>query len=200
MGLYWKIAWVVWIGCLLAASVAAQQRLEGEGLQTWTVRQPYADNPLQQALLAGHMQFANDKRDAELQLECRKPEAARINVLFPSVGLAFDLDPFEGPPGIGQKEKLMEITVDQSPPKNYNFSGYYAESDRFAFSLALPAADMTRLVSNATTKEPLRIRISPANGKGSPLEFSFRLPSDNGPARAMVDPCLKSSGAHTHRQ
>ena len=166
---------------------------------TWMVRQPLPNNKLQQASLLGKVRHADIQREAEVQLECRKPGPARMNLIFRSLGLAFKLDPFEGPPGVGQKQKLMEITVDHSRPQAHNFSGYYIEADQFVFSLETTAAEMRQLVSKSASSEPLLVRVSPADGKGSPLEFLFTLPADNTTAKTTVEPCLRSAGGAAHK-
>jgi hypothetical protein len=165
----------------------------------WMVRQPYPNNKLQQASLSGKARHANLQREAQVQLECRKPGPARINLMLRSLGLTFKIDPFEGPPGIGQKEKLMEVTLDHSRPELYNFSGYYVESDQFVFSLQPTAAQMRELVAKSASNEPLLVRVSPADGKGSPLEFVFTVPADNAPAKAAMESCLGSARGSAHK-
>jgi hypothetical protein len=166
----------------------------------WTVRQPYPNNKLEQASLLGKARHADLQRDAQVQLQCRKLGPARMNLIFRSLGLTFNVDAFEGPPGAGQKEKLMEVTLDHSRPELYNFSGYYVESDQFVFSLQPSAAQMRQLISKSASNEPLLIRVRPADGRGSPLEFTFTLPKDNTAARTAMEPCLGSPRSAAHKQ
>jgi len=158
----------------------------------WTITQPYPNNPLRQATITGSVSVAGTSREAELQIECRSPEPPRINLLFRSPSLQFDLDPFEGPPGIGQKRKLLQIQLDADPPAAYFFSGFYIESDVFVFATAPLRARMSQIVSAAAAGKPIRIQVSPADGKGDPLVFIFTLPSASAPVRDIARPCLNS--------
>jgi hypothetical protein len=162
----------------------------------WTIHQPYPNNSLRDATVSGSLAADGDTRSAELQIECRAPELPRLSLLFPSPGLKFNLDPFEGPPGIGQKRKLLAMTLDRDPPRTYFFSGYYVESDRFVFAFALTRADARRLVSAAG--KPLRIRVSPADGHGRPLDLTFTLPADSAPVRDVAKPCLEPKEPDPH--
>jgi hypothetical protein len=159
----------------------------------WTIHQPYADNPLRQAAVAGSLTAAGTSRPAELQIECRAPELALLNLFFRSTDLKFDLNPFEGPPGVGQKRKLLAIELDgHLPPPAYFFSGAYVEADRFVFSLAPSRTDMRNFVSMGAARKKIRIQVSPAEGKGSPLMFIFTVPADNAPVLDVANPCLES--------
>ena len=113
-----------------------------------------------------------------------------MNLAFVAPITGFNLDPFEGPPGVGQKRKLLDFTLDQRPPHAYNFSGFYIESNRFVFSFALSHTDMQRMMS-ATTKR-VQVQVTPADGQASPLSFDFPLPFDPSPLQATTKPCRRS--------
>jgi hypothetical protein len=160
-------------------------------LDAWMISQPYPNNPLRLATLEGSVAIAGETRSADLQIECRAPQLARLNLLF-RANLEFNLDPFEGPPGIGQKRKLLAMPLGEGPPRTYFFSGFYVESNRFVFAFAPSRADVWGLLSNESAGKPIRIQVSPADGKGDPLIFSFTLPADNAPARNIAQPCVES--------
>ena len=156
----------------------------------WTISQPYPNNPLRQATVVGSVSAAGASREAELQIECRAPELARINLLFRPTSLQFDLDPFEGPPGMGQKRKLLQMQPDADPPVSYFFSGFYIESDVFVLAIAPPRERTSEIVSVASAGKPIRIQVWPADDKGDPLVFIFTLPATSAPAQDVAKPCL----------
>jgi hypothetical protein len=158
----------------------------------WTISQPYPNNPLRQATVLGSVSVAGASREAELQIECRAPELPRVNLLFRSTSLQFDLDPFEGPPGIGQKRKLLQIQLDAHPRASYFFSGFYVESNIFVLAIAPPRAKTSEIVSVASAGKSIRIQVLPADGKGDPLVFNFTLPAASAPALEVAKPCLAS--------
>jgi hypothetical protein len=158
----------------------------------WTISQPYPNNPLRQATVVGSVSVAGASREAELQIECRAPELPRMNLRFRSTSLQFDLDPFEGPPGIGQKRKLLQIELDGDPPRKAFFSGFYVESDIFVIGVAPQRSGMSRLVSTAAAAKSLHIQLSPADGKGDPLLFTFTLPKAAAPVEDVARPCFLS--------
>lgn len=157
----------------------------------WAIHQPYPNNPLRQATIAGSLTAAGEQRPAELQIECRAPELARLNLLFRAPGMKFKLDPFEGPPGIGQKRKLLQVRLDHDPPRAYFFNGFYVESDTFVFAVALPRPDLRSIVSSEASTKPVSIQILPAEGQGEPLVFTFTLPAASVPAQDVARPCME---------
>ena len=156
----------------------------------WTVHQPYSNNPLRQALVVGSLSIDGEIRPAELQIECRAPELARFNLLFAPTNLKFNVDPFEGPPGIGQKRKLLATQLAGEVPQAHFSSGFYVESDQFVFAVAPTRSETSRIVSADFAGKQLKVQVSPANGKGNPLLFTFTLPTDNTPAHEVAKPCL----------
>jgi hypothetical protein len=156
----------------------------------WTVRQPYSNNPLRQAMVVGSLSIDGEIHPAQLQIECRAPELARFNLLFAPTSLKFNVDPFEGPPGIGQKRKLLVMQLAGEVPKPHFFNGFYVESDRFVFAVAPTRTEASRILSADFAGKQLKVQVSPANGKGNPLLFTFTLPTDNTPAHEVAKPCL----------
>jgi hypothetical protein len=158
----------------------------------WTIQQPYPNNPLRQATISGSVAIAGEARPAQLQIECRAPELARLNLLFHAPGLKFNLDPFEGPPWIGQKRKLLQIQLDAHPPSAYFFNGFYVESNTFVFAVAPPREDLRRIVSSDAATKSIQVQVLPADRKGDPLQFTFTLPAANAPALDVAKPCIDS--------
>lgn len=182
------------VALLLSSSALLSQEAPKQPprADAWTISQPYPSNPLRQAIAAGSVSVAGASREAELQIECRAPELARVNLVFRSPSLQFDLDPFEGPPGIGQKRKLLQMQVGADPRVSYFFSGFYVESDVFVLAIAPPRTRTSEIVSVASAGKPMRIQVSPADGKGDPLVFAFTLPAMSDPALDVAKPCLVS--------
>jgi hypothetical protein len=181
-----RSATVIAVIILTASVLCAQQP------PAWKASQRYPNNPLRAAITTGSVTFAKESRPAELEIECRAPQLARINLRFPASDLRFDLDPFEGPPGIGQKRKLLTMQLDNNDPVPQFFNGFYVESNVFVFEIAPPRAKMAKLVSQASAGKPLTIKVSPADGKGESLAFGFILPADHQPALNVAKPCNDS--------
>jgi hypothetical protein len=130
---------------------------------------------------------------AELQIECR-PDAQgpRLNLLFEPTAVKFDADPFEGPGGSGERQRLTVRLGHIS--WSHHFSGSYVEANKFVFSFALTRAEASQIASAGAQGQTLTISVDSAKG-GQPARFLFNLPSDSEPVRTMVTPCL----SHPHK-
>jgi hypothetical protein len=161
--------------------------------QAWKVQAPYPDNPFKQAMLAGNASSGKLTAKADLQVDCRADaDGPRMNLLFDSKAVKFDADPFEGPGGLGERQRL---TVTLGPMTwSHHFSGAYVEANIFVFSFALTRAEASQITSARSQGQALRISVDSAKG-GKPVHFLFNLPSDSEPVRTMVTPCL----SHLHK-
>ena len=182
--------WLVPGGIVACAQEAATRPVAEKNL--WMVYQPYAGNPLRDAITAGSLTFGTETRAAELEIECRAPQLARMNLRFPAENLKFNLDPFEGPPGIGQKRKLLSIKLAGYTAVAHTFNGFYVESNVFVLAVAPSRSEMRRIASTNAAKTLLRVQVSAADDKGEPLIFHFTLPADNALAREVIRPCNAS--------
>jgi hypothetical protein len=130
-------------GVMLLAMVAVVSAGRAQDAQagttgTWVVRQPYEDNPLKEAVLAGGAEREGWKGKAELQLNCRPGnDLVYVEMHLNATGSGFDVDPFEGPGGAGEKSKGMKVAVG-AQSWTQSFSGFYLEGDTFVFSSAMP--------------------------------------------------------------
>lgn len=159
---------------------------------TWSVSQPYPNNPLRLVTAAGSATNAGETRSAELQIECRAPQLARLNLRFRAQGLTFNVDPFEGPPGIGQKRKLLTMQLDSAAAVPHFSNGFYAESDVFVFAVAPSRSEMSHIVDANAAGKQFEVHVSPADGRGYPLVFHFTLPANNAAAEDVARPCNNS--------
>jgi len=178
-------------GIVVCAQDAAPRPAAQKNL--WVVYQPYAGNPLRDAITAGLLAFGGEVRVAELAVECRSPQLARIHLRFSTRGLKFNVDPFEGPEGIGQKQKLLTIRVADGPEVSRTFNGFFVESEMFVFAIAPPRAETAQLLSPGAAGKTVKIQVSPPDGKGEPLVFQFTLPVDHQAALAVAQPCNEST-------
>ena len=156
----------------------------------WVVRQPYKGNPLQEAVLAGGAEREGWKGKAELQLNCRPGnDVVYVEMHLNATGSGFDVDPFEGPGGAGEKSKGMKVAVG-AESWTQSFSGFYLEGDTFVFSSAMPGDEASAVVADAAGGQTLTVEIAPAVGKGAALTGSFVLPHEAKAVRAAVTPCM----------
>jgi len=174
------LAVVVVLGSLCCA---AQQ-----GAMGWRIQSPYPNNPLKQATLAGTASHAGLTAKAEVQLECR-PDAngPRLNIVFTPKKVKFDADPFEGPGGLGERQKLRAMLAKEH--WEHHFSGYYVDADSFVLSLALEPAEARKIADETSEGEILTVSVAPAKA-GEVLRLVFHLPQGSDPVRAMLQPCL----------
>jgi hypothetical protein len=157
----------------------------------WVVRQPYKDNPLKEAVLAGGAEREGWKGKAELQLNCRPGnDLVYVEMHLNATGSGFDVDPFEGPGGAGEKSKGMKVAVG-AQSWTRSFSGFYLEGDTFVFSSAMPGDEALAVVADAGGGQTLAVEIAPADGKGAALTGTFVLPHEAKAVRAAVGPCME---------
>ncbi|MGK9168290.1 hypothetical protein KXR53_18410 [Inquilinus limosus] len=171
------------IGLILATSFgnAAAETPPG-----WTVAKPYPDNPLQTATLAGTAKVGDRALPAQLTIGCR-PDADMTTSLAIPRALGFDTDPFEGPGGIGERQRRLTIALagDRSAPRHV--SGWWGEDEVFTFGFSLSREDAERWLSQPG--RGLAAEIRPPDAGKPALAFTFRLPDDAAGLKQVVGPC-----------
>lgn len=168
----------VWAGCLLGLTLHSWA-----ALPLWQpVRQ--ADGSLAEVTVAGRADTGRQRAPASLALACR-PGAATLALRLPEPALGFDLAPFEGPDGAGQRAQLARLYLGRERGQPVALSGWRGEAQPFQFSLQLPPASVPRLFK---AKE-LTLRIRAAGGKRGQLQLQFALPPDTRPLRKVLANC-----------
>lgn len=185
---------VVFAGVATVQSGIAQQAAAKPEAQAkpgaWTVREPYKNNPLKEAVLAGEAQRESWTGKAELQLNCRPGnDEVYVEMHLDARGSGFDVDPLEGPGGAGEKSKGLTVEVGTAK-WTQSFSGFYQENEIFVFSSAMPQDEARAIIADSAGGQTLKLEITPANGKGPALKGSFPLPHDAKEARKAMEPCL----------
>jgi hypothetical protein len=159
----------------------------------WVVREPYKNNPLKEAALAGEAHRENWTGKAELQLNCRPGnDEAYVEMHLDTRGSGFDVDPFEGPGGAGEKRKGLTVEIGAAK-WTQSFSGFYQENEIFVFSSAMPVDEARAVVADASGGQMLKLEIAPSDGKGAALQASFTLPHEMKEARKAMEPCMPAS-------
>ncbi|RXZ43121.1 hypothetical protein [Crenobacter cavernae] len=151
---------------------------------SWQLAEPVAD-PIE-ARVKGTVSFGRESVPAELALSCRRdapPAWTSVRLLGKPKG--FDLAPFEGPGGAGEKGRLASYAVGRARFLPVKVSGAWAESGVFGLTFALPAREAAALVD----VRQLQFRLKPAKGRASPLEARFDLPGDSAPLRRTLQGC-----------
>ncbi len=157
----------------------------------WVVRQPYKDNPLKEAVLGGVAEHDSWQGKAELELNCRPGNGVVYVEMHANVtGSGFDVDPFEGPGGAGEKSKGLKVELGGQSWMQ-SFSGFYIENDVFVFSSAMAGDEARALVADATGGQALVLEISAAGEKGTALKGKFMLPREAKAVRAAMAPCME---------
>jgi len=152
----------------------------------WIVTGPVPENPLQTATLAGTARVGERSAPARLVIFCR-PDADMTASLTIPESLGFDTGPFEGPDGIGERQKRLTIGLagDRSAPRLV--SGWWSENTVFTFSFALPKPEATRWL--ARRGQGLAAEIRPPDAGKPALALTFRLPEDAAGLKQVVGPC-----------
>ncbi|MGF6229404.1 hypothetical protein QFZ27_003359 [Inquilinus ginsengisoli] len=152
----------------------------------WTIAKPQPDNPLQTASLAGTARAGEHSSPAQLVIGCRPDADMTAQLTIPET-LGFDTDPFEGPDGIGERQKRLTIAFagDRSAPRLV--SGWWSENTVFTFSFALSKPEAARWL--ARPGQTLAAEIRPPDAGKPALALTFRLPEDAARLKQVVGPC-----------
>jgi hypothetical protein len=182
------------IGAAAPRQATAQQAVQKQEAPSkpaaWVVRSPYKNNPLEEAVLEGDAHRNGWTGKAELQLNCRPGnDEVYVEMHLDARGSGFDVDPFEGPGGAGEKSKGMTVEVG-ALKWTQGFSGFYQENEIFVFSSAMPQDEARAIVADAAGGQTLKLEIAPADGKGAELKASFPLPHEVKDARKAMEPCM----------
>lgn len=171
------------IGLILAA---LSGNATAETTPGWTVAKSNPDSPLQTATLAGTAKVGNRTLPAQLVIGCRPDADMTTNLAIPRA-LGFDTDPFEGPGGIGERQRRLTIALagDRSAPRNV--SGWWSENEVFTFGFSLPREDAERWLSQPG--RALAAEIRPPDAGKPALALTFRLPEDAAGLKQVVGPC-----------
>lgn len=158
----------------------------------WQVAQPYQDNPLKTAVLSGRAEYDGVQAVATLTVVCR-PDAGR-----PSARLSIDqvlaerfpVDHFEGPGGVGEKARLVEVGLaGRALIRSYYSSGSYQKNAIFEWTFTPQSADFQRwMTAKGAT---MSVRVTSSIRRSSRLLAQFQLPDDSQPLRDVIAPCLK---------
>lgn len=152
----------------------------------WKVARPVAGNPLVEASIDGRADAGRKRAAASLIVACRADAPpASLSMRLPVEGLGFDLRPFEGPDGVGQRAGLSRLYFGRERGQSVTVNGWRTEGDRFQLSLHLPANEAQQLLKTHV----LRLALSAADGKRGLLQLSFVLPKDTQPLKAVLSGC-----------
>lgn len=154
----------------------------------WTVSKPLPDNPLQVAGLDGEATVGRSRFPARLEVACR-PDSPPLRLsLHVSDQLGgWDVRPFEGPGGLGERRKLKLGVSGLRRSVDSHFAGWYETSGRFVFEW--PSQGEFFAWQSATHKE-LLVTIDGASRKHGKLVARFALPTSSQAALAVAQPCL----------
>lgn len=157
----------------------------------WKITQPHPDNPSKTATLAGTAQFGNYQSPATLTVTCR-PDAGMPTATLrveKTVASRFPVSDFEGPGGIGEKARLVQIHIArQNLTRSYNSTGSRQENDSFEWTFEPQKSEFNRWLK-ATDKTMTVNVVKPAK-QGTTLQARFLLPADNKQLADLISPCL----------
>lgn len=176
---YPRMCAALWLMALVTAAQAGA---------VWHVSAPYAGNPLQQAQLDGRGSVAGARFPVGLQLECRAdaPQLG-LHLSVPASIAGRDLSVFEGPQGVGQRRRLLVVSLAgdrlDSP---YLSSGFWGTDGRFVLAWNPDRAFIRQLPAGRA----LRLGLLPARRGEPTLWARFDLPADNRVMLAALAPCL----------
>ncbi|MGR2660970.1 hypothetical protein [Chromobacterium haemolyticum] len=166
-------------GLMLGPALAAPQ---------WTVSKPYPDKPLQVASLDGEATVGRSRFPVMLELACRADSPPLRMSLHVSDQLGgWDVRPFEGPGGLGERRKLKLGMAGLRRGTDSHFAGWYEADGRFVFEW--PSQGEFFAWQSATHKE-LLVTIDGASRKHGKLEARFTLPPSSQAALAVALPCM----------
>ena len=158
----------------------------------WQVTQPYQGNPLKTAMLTGTAQYLGRQGRATLTVVCR-PDAGRPSAqlgIDEKLAGSFPVDPFEGPGGIGEKKRLVRVTLGgDAKPRSFTSTASRQEQIAFEWTFNPPKAEFQRWIKSAG--KTITVAVAEPDGKGRQLQATFQLPAVSQPFSEMVMPCLK---------
>lgn len=169
-------------GLLLGLAVASSWAVA----PVWKVTRPLAGTPLVEASIEGRADSLRRRAAASLVVSCRADAPpATLSVLLPTTGLGFDLEPFEGPEGAGQRSSLARLYLGRERGQPVAVSGWRFDAGQFRLSMHLPAQEVPRLLQTHSVE----LKVSAANGKRGDLRLSFVLPDEVQPLRTALAGC-----------
>ncbi len=147
----------------------------------------FACSPLKKATLDGIATFGSATAQAWL-ITAYRPDAGDPTAslrIAKSLAENFPVSAFEGPPGVGGTERLLQVALqDENAGEPQHASGSFQEGLAFKWTFDCP-----RLKPNAGwRRRPGNENLRAGPGEQiPPLEAVFRLPEDSRPLRGMLD-------------
>jgi hypothetical protein len=169
-------------GLLLGLAVASS----GAAAPAWKVNRPVSGSPLVEAGIEGRADSLRRRVPASLVVSCRADAPpATLSVLLPATGLGFELEPFEGAEGAGQRSSLARLYLGRERGQPVAVIGWRADAGLFRLSMHLPAQQVQRLLQTHSVV----LKVSTADGKRGDLRLSFVLPDEAQPLRTALAGC-----------
>lgn len=149
----------------------------------WVVTDPVVGSPLRRASLAGTGKAGKAEFPATLQLTCRADQPVmHLQLEIPDSIPGWDVKPFEGPTGIGQRRSMLSVLIKGSRyVANHRVSGWFSDGGKFNFSWTPDQAFLERVPVSGTH---LLVKIEPFKRRSPLLETRFDFPGD---ATAMLE-------------
>jgi hypothetical protein len=183
--------------------VEADAAPDGLGRYTagqWIVDRPAAGvgNPLASATLRGVANVEDRTQPSLLVIKCRADDGGAG--LWAELGvhreLGFDVDPFEGPGGVGGSKRLLSIAWPGAASESHLVAGWWSAEwpDMFVFSGSMnrPGSKATlaaRVLASAGREVVFTVR--DAQGDGQPVKARFHLPVDAAALTDAIQACLR---------
>lgn len=177
--------------CLIAAFITMMTSGAGAAAAEWKVAQPYPDNPSKTATLAGTGKFNDAQGQATFTVTCRPDAGMPVARLQISKMLAevFPVAKFEGPGGIGENARLLQVKLDkENLTRSYFSTASYQEDDAFEWTFNPQKAELERWVNAAGKTMTLHVW-QPAS-KTTHMQVKFQLPASSQPLQELITPCL----------
>ncbi|GGY18528.1 hypothetical protein [Paludibacterium paludis] len=154
----------------------------------WIVTEPVAGSPLRQAALTGKGKAGKAEFSAVLTLTCRADQPVmQLALEVPDAIPGWDVSPFEGPQGIGQRRSLLTVSMKNSRfTSRHRVSGWRSGEHAFAFGWKPDNAFLERVPVTGTH---LVIKIEAAKRRDPVLEAEFDFPEDASAMLGAVSAC-----------
>jgi len=155
---------------------------------SWVVTDAIVGSPLRQASLSGQGKVGKAVFPVALTLTCRADQPVmHLTLEVPDSIPGWDVAPFEGPQGMGQRRSMLSVLMKGSRyVSTYRTSGWHSDGGHFNFGWTPDEAFLERVPVTGTH---LLVKIEPAKRIYKELEARFDFPSDASAMLAAMSSC-----------
>ena len=193
---------ILFLLVICSLAVSAQQPpqrketpIRGANSLQWLVQPAYQDGgPEQRAVMFGRAQAGQRTVQALLIISCGTPyneTMAGISLRVPSQIVTLDTSSYDEKDPDGE----FDVTVGNSPQQHLGIGGGSPYNGAFDFSSGFNLLEPGLRSLVDAKGQMLVIRIPATGGKGDPVAAAFRLPLNNAPLLAMLQPFIAKAEA-----